>query len=175
MALLRRDGEWWVRVPGRGRSKRSCTVAQASRRLGRSRRQVYRLAASGVLPLLGKAFEELLLEKDAVERLAGAPLSPQPIPARLAPLFPEYDLSRLNVGRDRSLVVARVLDRGIAAEIRWLLRRLPRRDIARCVQEDGARLLSARSLKLWSLYFGVTPKPLPAWRGAANPWLDARS
>ncbi|MBI4349332.1 MAG: hypothetical protein HY553_21010 [Elusimicrobia bacterium] len=164
-----------MRVPGRGRSTRICTVAQARRRLGRSRRQVYRLVASGVLPSAGKAFGELLLEADAVERLAGAPRSPQPIPAGLAPLFPEYELSRLNVGRDRSLVVTRVLDRGTSAEIRWLLRRLSRGQIARCIREDGARLLSPRSLKLWSLCFRVTPKPLPAWRGAPNPWLDARS
>lgn len=175
LALMRRGGEWRLRVAGRGRSKRICTVAQACARLGRSRRHVYRLVAASVLPSLGKAFGKLLLDRAAVERLVGAPRSPQPIPARLAPLFPEYDLSTLNVGRDRSLIVTRVLDRGASVEVRWLLRRLPRAGIARSIQEEGARLMSPRSLRLWSLCFGVRPKPLPAWRSAANPWLISRS
>ena len=173
IALVQRGGDWWLKAAGRGRARRVCTVAEACARLRRGRRQVYRLIGSEVLPARGKVFGEWLLDRDSVERLARSPLTRQPVPARLQVLFPEYDLASLNVGRDSSLIVTRVLDRGTRAEVRWLNRRLPRKVIVRCIEEDGARLMSRRALRLWSLYFGVEPRPLPEWRTRTNPWLEA--
>ena len=68
--------------------------------------------------------------------------------------------------------MTRVLDRGSAAEVRWLRRRLTRGEIVRCLEQEGARLMSPRSLRLWSLCFGARPRPLPGWRKADNPWFD---
>jgi hypothetical protein len=168
-----RSAGWLLADPAGGEPRRVCTVREACRRLSLSRRQVYRLRAAKTLASHGKIFGEWLLDRDSVERLARSPASAQPIPARLKTLFPEYDLAGLNAGRDRTLVVSRILDRGRLADVRWLLGRLPEDDIVRFIVEDGARLLSRRSLRLWSLVFSAAPKAPPKWRTKENPWLSA--
>ena len=72
------------------------TVATACQRLRRTRRQVYRLMQAGRLGPLEKMLGEWLLDQAAVEGLARTPLSAQPLPARLKPLFPEYEPKALN-------------------------------------------------------------------------------
>lgn len=171
MVLAKKASGGWLLVdPASGKERGVCTVAEACGRLGLSRRQVYRHIASGTLESPGKAFGEWLLNRTAVERLVSAPSSAQPIPARMRTLFPEYDIARLNAGRDRSIVVTRILDRGTREDVRWLLRRLPLPSVKDILVEDGARLLSERALRLWSLYFRVTPKPLPEWRARGSLW-----
>ncbi len=174
MVLSRRGSDWWIRLPGGPRARRVCTAACAASRLGRSRRQVYRLIKDGALPVLAKAFGELLLDEHAVAQAASAPRTTQRLPGRLRTLFPEYRLEDLNVGRDRRLIAMRVLDRGTALDVRWLLSRLPRREVASLLELEGARLLSPRSARFWSLYFGVKPRPAPEWR-RSSPWPAARS
>ena len=168
-----RSGGWLLVDAATGRPREVCVVREACRRLSLSRRQVYRLIASRTIAAHGKIFGEWLLDRDGVERLARFPASAQPIPAKLKTLFPEYEVSRLNAGRDRMLLISRVLDRGRLKDVRWLIGRLPKRDILRFLKEDGARLMSRRSLRFWSLFFNVVPKPLPQWRTKANPWLSA--
>ena len=171
MVLARKASGGWLLVdPASGKERGVCTVAEACGRLGLSRRQLYRHIASGTLESHGKAFGEWLLDRTAVERLASAPSSTQPIPARMRSLFPEYEISRLNAGRDRSIVVTRILDRGTREEVRWLLRRLPLASVKDVLVKDGARLMSDRALRLWSLCFRVTPKPLPGWRSMGGRW-----
>lgn len=171
LILAKKGSGGWLWVdPASGKERGVCTVGEACGKLGLSRRQVYRHIASGTLESHGKVFGEWLLDRAAVERLASSPSSAQPVPARMSVLFSEYDISRLNAGRDRTTVVTRILDRGTRDEVRWLLRRLPLRAVKDCLIQDGARLMSDRALRLWSLYFGVTPKPLPEWRARGNPW-----
>ncbi|MFA5138867.1 MAG: hypothetical protein WC728_06490 [Elusimicrobiota bacterium] len=173
MLLARSDsGGWLLLDPAGGKPREVCTVKEACRSLSLSRRQVYRLLSTGVLASHGKAFGEWLLDSAGVERLSRAPSAAQPIPARLAPLFPEYEVSKLNAGRDRTVVISRVLDRGRLEDIRWLLRRLSKGDVSKFIEQDGSRLLSRRSLRLWSLVFEVVPKALPKWR-RADPWREA--
>jgi hypothetical protein len=117
---------------------------------------------------------EWLLDQAALESLARTPLTAQPVPDRLRPLFPEYELKALNAGKDHVLIIARVLEGGGREDVRWLLERYPRRQIRRVIEEEGSRLLSAQSRRLWSLVFKVTPRPLADWR-KADPWpgIDA--
>ena len=149
--------------------RRVVTVATACKRLRRTRRQVYRLMKSGRLGPIEKMLGEWLLDQAAVEGLARAPLSAQPLPGRLQPLFPEYDRKTLNVGKDSVLIISRVLESGGREDMRWLLKRYPGREIRRVIEEEGSRLLSPRSRRLWSLVFNATPRPLAAWR-QADPW-----
>jgi hypothetical protein len=139
--------------------------------LRRSRRQVYRYLRSGELRAAGKLLGEWLLERGDVVRLARSPLAVQPVPSRLQPLFPEYDTSSLNAGRDRALALSRVLELGGLGEARWAFRRYSRKEIAAFLRADGARMLSPRALRLWSLYLGVRPRTVPSWR-RASPWSD---
>lgn len=162
----RSDGRLFLRV--RGASAEVLTTAAAAARLGRTRRHLYRLLDSGVLREAGKVLGERLIEKTSVESLARRPSAAQRPPARLARLLPEHSLAELNAGRDRDLFLARVLGAGDSADLRWARRRYGRRAIAAFVAREGARVLDARSLRLWSLVFGVRPAPKPPWRKA--PW-----
>ena len=172
---LRRDAEgalWLETAPSSPR--RVVTVAQACRRLHRTRRQVYRLMQAGHLGPPEKMLGEWLLDQAAVEGLARAPLMAQPLPERLKPLFPEYDPKKLNAGKDSVLVISRVLENGGREDLKWLLKRYPRREIRRFLEAETSRLLSARSRRLWSLVFKATPRPLASWR-QADPWRGAHS
>src|SRR4051794_18360297 len=118
------EGKLWLEKPSRP-ARRVVTVATACKRLRRTRRQVYRLMKAGRLGPVEKMLGEWLLDQAAVEDLARAPLSPQPLPARLRPLFPEYGLKTLNAGRDSVLIISRVLEGGGREDVRWLLKRYP--------------------------------------------------
>ena len=154
--------------------RRVVTVATACKRLRRTRRQIYRLMKAGRLGPVEKMLGEWLLDQTAVEGLKRAPLSAQPVPGRLKPLFPEYEPKALNAGKDRVLIISRVLEGGGREDVRWLLKRYPRREIRRVIEDEGSRLLSRQSRRLWSLVFKVTPRPLAAWR-QADPWRGAPS
>jgi hypothetical protein len=140
------------------------TVAQAVRRLKRSRRQVYRGVKAGLLPARAKLLGELLLEAAAVDRAAAAPSGVQPLPASLAPLFPEYDLPSLDAGRDKVLVLGRVLQAGGRAAAAWAFNRYGRRELATFVEAEGSRLLEPRPLAFWSLVLGVKARPAASLR-----------
>jgi hypothetical protein len=159
-----------------GRVAEVCTVTEAALTLGRTRRQVYRYIETGLLRPEAKMLGEWLLDAEEVRGAASRPLSVQPLPRRLAPLFPEYDIAALNAGRDRTLVLARVLESGGRADVDWAFRRYSRAELAAFIREDGARLLSPRSLRLWSLVLKVKPGKLPEWRKLV-PWdrRDTRS
>ncbi len=163
-------GEGRLRVAGRG-TRRVCTVAGACRVLRRSRRQVYRYLESGDLVPAGKVLGQWLVERDSVERLSRSPMTAQPVPSRLQRLFPEHDMARLNAGRDRDLILSRVLEAGSLEDAKWAFQRYGAPAIARFLEAEGSRQLPPRSLRLWSLYLGVRPRPAPPWRGT-DPWHD---
>ena len=175
MIALRQDADgalWLEQAPQPPR--RVVSVATACRRLRRTRRQVYRLMQAGRLGPVEKMLGEWLLDHAAVEGLARAPLSAQPLPGRLKPLFPEYEPKALNVGRDGVLIISRVLESGGREDVRWLLKRYSGREIRRVIEEEGSRLLSPQSRRLWSLVFKAAPRPLAAWR-QADPWRGTAS
>ena len=172
---LRQDTEgvlWLEKAPQPPR--RVVTVATACQRLRRTRRQIYRLMQAGRLGPIEKLLGEWLLDQAAVERLARTPLSAQPLPGRLKPLLPEYEPKALNAGKDSVLIISRVLEGGGREDVRWLLKRYSRQAIRRVIEEEGSRLLSPQSRRLWSLVFKATPRPLAAWRHA-DPWRAAPS
>lgn len=149
-----------------GRTREVCTVLQAAQILRRTRRQIYRYIKTGILKPEAKLLGEWLLDAAEVEKTARSPMAVQPLPKRLGPLFPEYDISKINVGRDKTLVISRVLESGGQDEIKWVFKRYRRGELSDFIEKDGVRLLDSRSLRLWSLVLGVKPKPAPAWRNA---------
>ena len=167
------DGSLWLERPPQP-PRRVVTVATACKQLRRTKRQIYRLMKAGRLGPVEKMLGEWLLDQAAVENLARAPLSAQPVPARLQPLFPEYEPKALNAGNDSVLIISRVLESGGREDVRWMLKRYPRREIRRVIENEGSRLLSSQSRRLWSLVFKATPRPLATWR-QADPWRQGRS
>ena len=158
------DGTLFLEKGGRTREVR--TVSQAAAILQRTRRQVYRYIETGVLTPGVKFLGEWLLDAAEVAHTARSPLTVQPLPKKLGPLFPEYDISKINAGRDKTLVISRILENGGLAEIKWAFKRYSRGELSGFIEEDGSRLLGSRSLRLWSLVLGAKPKPVPAWRNA---------
>lgn len=163
---LTRKSDGGLFLEAGGRTRAVLTVAQAARILGRTRRQVYRYIETGFLKPETKLLGEWLLDAAEVEKTARSPLAVQPLPKRLGPLFPEYEISKINAGRDKTLVISRVLENGGLDEIKWVFKRYSRGELSNFIEEDGGRLLGARSLRLWSLVLGTHPKPVPAWRNA---------
>lgn len=166
----REDGSLWLTRPGEAGPRRVVTVGEACRRLRRSRRQIYRSLASSTLESAGKFLGEILVDAASVERLALAPPAVQPLPRSLQRLFPEYDRTRLNAGRDRTLILSRILDGGSTADARWVFARYSRKEIAQFLRENGARRLSPRSLALWARLLRI---PEAGGRKAGtDPWTD---
>lgn len=145
-----------------------CSVLKTCKLLKKSRRQIYRYINSGLLHPVAKVLNELLLEYEEIKKLRQTPLFTHPLPSTLTILFPEYPLSSLNAGKDRKLIIARILENGSLSQLRWLFKKYKKRDIVKTFKEDGARLLSQKSCALWAHYFHVTLKSL--WRIQNNPW-----
>ncbi len=162
----KKDGSLFLKAGGRNREV--CTVSQAAHILKRTRRQLYRYIEAGLLKPEAKLLGEWLLEVSEVKNTAHCPLAVQPLPKRLGPLFPEYDISGLNAGRDKTLVIARVLENGGRNDIDWAFKRYGREELAKFLREDGSRLLGSHSLRLWSLVLKTEPKAVPAWRNSGT-------
>lgn len=164
----KKDRSLWFREEESSEKIEVCSVSKACRILKKSRRQIYRYIHSGLLRPIAKVLNEILLEYEAIKRLDQAPLFTQPLPSTLAILFPEYSLSFLNAGKDRRLIITRILEGGSLSQLRWLFKRYKKKDIVKIFKEEGTRLLSLKTRTLWALYFHVTLKPL--WRTQNNPW-----
>ena len=165
---LRQKSDGGLFLETEGRTREVCTVAQTARILRRTRRQIYRYIETGLLKPEAKLLGEWLLDAAEVAHTARQPLAVQPLPKRLGPLFPEYDISKLNAGRDKTLIISRMLENGGQDEIKWVFKRYTRGELAGFIEQDGARLLGSRSLRLWALVLGVKPKPVPSWRNAGT-------
>jgi hypothetical protein len=69
-------------------------------------------------------------------------------------LFPHYD----EVGD--SLLIARLLEDGDAADLAWLFARFPENEIADWLSRHGGRLLSGRSRAFWEDVLGRPAGPV---------------
>lgn len=150
-------GLYWIR-PLDDVTRRICSVSEAIKCLKKTRRQVYRYLANGILINYGKFFGEWLIDYQSVESLRKTPMKIQPIPKKLKPLFPEYEIADINAGKDRVVVLGRILEVGSIRELKWLNSRYSANEIKEFIKHDASRLLSSRSLNFWSHFYKVTPK-----------------
>jgi hypothetical protein len=77
------------------------------------------------------------------------------IPASALPFFQEYDFERLDLERDRDLVIERLLAYGNRDEVSWLLRSYDWAYVRRWLSESGARRLPRRRYRLWCVLLDV--------------------
>ncbi len=148
-------GRIWYRRREARRLREVLTVTQVCRRLGRSRRQIYRSLGDGRLEGCGKPLGEWLITAESVAKLEKAPPAIQRLPARLRPLFPEYDLSSINAGVHRDLIFKRVMELGTDDDVRWMKRRYRPSAIRAFLGSASAGALSARAKVFWGLVFRV--------------------
>lgn len=158
----------WFKTDEMPSKQQVCTVSRAVQLLKMTRRHLYRCMASGHIRKYAKILGEWLVNYDDVQKLHTQPLFSQPLPMRLQIYFPEYDVSTLNAGRDRLLIISRLLAWGGMTDLKWLMKRYSKEDIANVIQNHGERYLSPKDLRFWSLYFGIKPKK--TWRSRENIW-----
>jgi len=77
------------------------------------------------------------------------------IPITLAPFFQEYDLAQLDPQTAAPLVIERALQYGNRAELRWLFRQYPRRQIRDWVVQFGKERLSPPHLDFWQVVLEI--------------------
>ena len=85
------------------------------------------------------------------------------LPARLRPLFWDYDFAALNRKEDRDLVTARVLASGDWQTLRWLRRRLGDPALRAWIRSRGGRGLTPRQLRYWELILELPHREVNAW------------
>lgn len=168
-----RTGKLFLRTSNgkqEGKFRAVCTVQDAVRILGRSRRHVYRYIREGVLNAHGRFLGQWFLDPREVETLAAMPDRLRRPPRRFQPFFPEHPLRSLNPYRDWRIILSRLLDLGGAMESRWVLDRYPLSLIRQFISEDAERRLSPRSLRFWSLYSGAKPRQPTLSSGRGERW-----
>lgn len=85
------------------------------------------------------------------------------LPASSKWLFPEYEFARMDPDGYASVVIERILDRGSWAEIRWLIERYGKREVAKWVRQHGYRRLDRRAFEYWRWMLGVKRYKIPPW------------
>ena len=76
------------------------------------------------------------------------------IPTETRRLFPGYDSTP-----GLPFLIARLLEDGDSADLRWLSRSVPEFELAAWLQSRGGRQLSTRSRAFWELVLGVEAGP----------------
>jgi hypothetical protein len=85
------------------------------------------------------------------------------LPPAVADRFPGYDHAALRQPARRDFVLARLMEEGTGAELRWLLAVVGSERLAALLAARGGRLLSRRSRAFWERVLGVAssaPHPL---------------
>lgn len=78
-------------------------------------------------------------------------------PAFLQPFLWSYDLSRLDIERDKYLIIRQVLDFGTARATQWLRSTYSEGDIKAGIEGSARSEWNAKSLALWELVYDVHP------------------
>jgi hypothetical protein len=82
------------------------------------------------------------------------------LPAGARRLFSGYDAADLTFERADSLLIARLLEDGDAADLAWLLKTVPETAIAAWFSRHGGRQLSMRSRAFWQVVLGHPASPV---------------
>jgi hypothetical protein len=89
-------------------------------------------------------------------------------------LFWEVDVDSLDADRDADFVLARLLEFGRMADVRWAMKHYGLDRIHRFFREVGHPELSGRTLAFWRAVFQAEDEPWqapPDWRRNSNaPW-----
>lgn len=99
---------------------------------------------------------------------AGAPL-----PAGTRRLFPHVDPGAAVAPEHRPFLLARLLEEGDGADLRWLAGRVGEAEMAGWLSRHGGRALSHRSRTFWELVLDApAPPPHPLTAELWPPWEE---
>jgi hypothetical protein len=98
------------------------------------------------------------------------------LPKSFAPLFPEVDLHRIDPERDARFVLARVLEKGLMADVAWCVRQYGFDRIHRFFRDEGDPTISPRTIAAWRLVLDARNEPWAESRRSrlrnVAPWPD---
>jgi hypothetical protein len=143
------------------------TVRDACRRLGKSRRQLYRYLRTGRLRPCAQVLGQWLFSPAEVEAAASGG-----IPSRFRRLFWDVRLSDLSPPQHRDFILTRILEFGDQTALRWLFTAYPRKELVTFLEGRGAERLSRRTWNFWSLYLGPPRRTRRrrSWRSHGRAW-----
>lgn len=81
------------------------------------------------------------------------------LPEFLKKYFWDVDFNSLNLERDRTFILKRVLDRGDTKAINWLNQHYTKRDIENLI--TTSRDLSQKTANFWAIFLNIDPKKVP--------------
>lgn len=87
------------------------------------------------------------------EHIPDHPNDASPLPEFLRPLFWEVDFDQLRVRGHERYVIERVLEYGDLSEVKWMLERFSRDEIAQTLRRS--RGLSPKSANFWAFILGL--------------------
>jgi len=147
------------------------TTAQACRRLGKSRRQVYRYLKTGRLVPCGCLLGQWLFAREALEGVARTEL-----PRRLRRFFWDAALSSLSADRHTDFILARLLEFGDRRALGWVFRTYPASRVTEFLQGRGRELLNRRTWRFWAAQLGLTRtgSRKASWRARGRRWGGVR-
>lgn len=137
------------------------STRQASTLLRRTRRQIYRYIAKGVLRSYGPFLGDWLFEKDELlflKRVLDRRKGRLGIPSHWQVLFPEYRLRDLLWREDADLILGRVLNLGGRKDYEILFKVYSEERIQYFLRERGSRDLTSKSLNFLCWFFKI-PSP----------------
>lgn len=85
------------------------------------------------------------------------------IPEGSASLFQEYDYNLLDIKRDKSIIIGRLLESGNMEELQWLFKTYPIKEIRKFVKDRGYRALSSSSFNFWCIVLDIKDYKKPEW------------
>lgn len=143
------------------------TVREVCHVLRKSRRQVYRYLRQGRLRPCLKVLDQWLFAQGEVDRCAS-----RGVPSILKPFFWDVGLSSLSVEHHRDFILARLLEFGDRAAMRWVVGQYRRAELVDFLTHRGADVLSSRSYAFWAGHWGLA-RPGPSshsWRRQGRRW-----
>ena len=143
------------------------TATAICRRLGKSRRQVYRYLRTGRLRPCGRVLGQWLFAEHAVDRFAHGTL-----PTHLRHFFWDTQLSALSAEQHRDFILARLLEHGDRQALNWVFRTYSKEVLVTFLKGRGAEVLSRQAWSFWSAQPGLSTKALAgrSWRRRGRSW-----
>lgn len=85
------------------------------------------------------------------------------LPEQLRPFFWDYEFSKLSLGKDRDLVIRRILSNGSWDAVRWLRKRLGDQELREWLISHHGRGLTPRQLRFWGLLYDLPTRQVNQW------------
>lgn len=80
------------------------------------------------------------------------------LPQFLQPFLWSYAIDKMDIDRDKNIIIKNLLDYGTAEATEWLRTTYDKNDIREAIASSIAGDWSKKSLALWQLAYGVRPR-----------------